>query len=125
MAQQSEGEERRGGGTRTRGAKGERASEAQAHAAGAAMDGRRSRLNRRKEGATNAGEDDAQTGKDAARERWRGGNKGEGAAGEKRSKERAAARSAQRKMLVARRPKRGEKRAQKIREKWSVQNGRR
>ena len=82
-------------------------------------------MNRREDGATNAGEDDAQTGKDAARERWRGGNKGEGAAGEKRSKERAAARSAQRKMLVARRPKRGEKRAQKIREKWSVQNGRR
>ena len=53
------------------------------------MEGRRSTLNRRKECATDEAEDDAQTGKDAARERWRGGNKGEGAAGEKRSKERA------------------------------------
>ena len=80
-------------------------------------------MNRREDGATNAGEDDAQTGKDAARERWRGGNKGEGAAGEKRSKERAAARSAQRKMLVARRPKRGEKRAQKIRKNGACRTG--
>ena len=67
-------------------------------------------MNRRNEGAPDAGEDDAQTGKDAEREGWRGGSKGEGAAGEKGAKERAAARSAQRKMHVARRPKRDEKR---------------
>ena len=91
VAQQSNVAEGRGGDTRTGGAKGERASEAQAHAAGGAVDGRRSTLNRRKEGAADAAEDDEQTGKDAQRERWRGGSKGEGAAGEKRAKERAAA----------------------------------
>ena len=113
MAEQSEAGEERGGDTRMGGAKGERAREARAHAAGVAMDGRRSTLNRRRESATNAGEDDAQTGKDAQRECRRCGSKGEGSAGEKRSKEQAAARSVERKMHVARRPKRGEKRAQK------------
>ena len=107
------------------GAKGERAREAQAHAAGVAMEGRRSTLNRRKECATDEAEDDAQTGKDAQRARWRGGSNGEGTAGEKRSKERAG--SEERSTQDARRASTETRRetSAKNPEKWSVQNGRR
>ena len=103
----------------------ERAREAQAHAAGVAMEGRRSTLNRRKECATDEAEDDAQTGKDAQRARWRGGSNGEGTAGEKRSKERAG--SEERSTQDARRASTETRRetSAKNPEKWSVQNGRR